>query len=69
MWKGLGDMANSIISLFKGRCKSVLESGPNLLVYPNISDGDRGIVRTNFQLDYNETVLFVVLFRQKMRET
>ena len=52
-------MANSIISLFKGRCKSVLESGPNLLVYPNISDGDRGIVRTNFQLDYNETVLFV----------
>lgn len=50
---------NSVISLFKSRCKSVLDAGPNLLVYPNISDSDRAKVRSHFQLDLNETILFV----------
>ena len=51
-------MANSIISLFKGRCKSVLDPGPNLLVFPNISEGDRAKLRMNFQLDQDEVILF-----------
>ena len=51
-------MANSIISLFKGRCKNVLDPGPNLLVFPNISEGDRAKLRMNFQLDQDEVILF-----------
>ena len=49
---------NSIISLFKGRCKNVLDSGPNLLVYPNIGEGDRAKLRMNFQLEQDEVILF-----------
>lgn len=37
----------------------MLDAGPNLLVYPNISESDRAKVRSNFQLDLNETILFV----------
>ena len=58
MWKGLDDMANSIISLFKGRCKNVFDPGPNLLVFPNIGEGDRAKIRMNFQLDQDEVILF-----------
>lgn len=50
---------NPIISIFKSRCKNVLDSGPNLLVYPNIGEGDKAKVRSNFQLDLNEIILFV----------
>ena len=36
----------------------MFDSGPNLLVYPNIGEGDRAKIRMNFQLDQDEVILF-----------